>query len=130
MCVCECMCECVCVCVYVCARICVCEHVCVCVHACVCKLTRYRFFSYLNRSHIYMIHITHKPSERLCGEFHMRTQINNRNRTGVCVIVADIDECATNECTNNATCVDGVNSYECTCKPGYTGSKCETGKSL
>lgn len=31
------------------------------------------------------------------------------------------DECSSNPCYNNATCIDGHNSYTCTCQPGYTG---------
>ena len=43
-------------------------------------------------------------------------------------VYADIDECADNNCTNGATCVDGVNEYTCTCAPGYNDTYCETGK--
>ena len=100
------------------------------VHSCVYMLTRCRFFSYLNASRMYMIHVTHKPSERSCGKFHIRTQTNNSNWTGVRVIVVDIDDCAKDPCGNGATCEDRVNSHVCTCKPGYTGSGCESGKSL
>lgn len=31
------------------------------------------------------------------------------------------DECSSNPCYNNATCIDGHNSYACTCQPAYTG---------
>ena len=41
---------------------------------------------------------------------------------------SDIDECEGNSCMNNATCRDGVNSYECLCIPGFTGTLCETSK--
>lgn len=30
-----------------------------------------------------------------------------------------------NPCRNGATCVDGVNSFSCTCLPGYTGPDCD-----
>lgn len=40
----------------------------------------------------------------------------------------DIDDCASTPCENGATCEDGVNSYTCKCKDGYTGKNCETGK--
>ena len=29
---------------------------------------------------------------------------------------------------NGASCIDGVNSYSCSCTDGYVGSTCETGK--
>ena len=56
-----------------------------------------------------MIHITHRLSGRSCGEFHIRTQVDNTNRTGVCVICADIGECAANTCDNEGACEDHVN---------------------
>eukprot|EP00058_Branchiostoma_floridae_P026676 XP_002612167.1 hypothetical protein BRAFLDRAFT_88906 [Branchiostoma floridae] len=36
----------------------------------------------------------------------------------------DIDDCAANPCVNG-DCVDGVNSYTCTCFPGYEGTNCD-----
>ena len=35
--------------------------------------------------------------------------------------VLDIDECISNTCNKNATCKDGINSYTCECKKGFTG---------
>ncbi|XP_052803933.1 adhesion G protein-coupled receptor E2-like isoform X2 [Mya arenaria] len=37
----------------------------------------------------------------------------------------DIDECSSAPCQNEATCVDNVNKYTCTCKAGYHGVNCE-----
>merc|ERR1711935_514180 len=37
----------------------------------------------------------------------------------------DADECASNPCQNGATCTDHVNSFSCSCLPGFTGEKCE-----
>ncbi|XP_053374815.1 uncharacterized protein LOC128547113 [Mercenaria mercenaria] len=42
------------------------------------------------------------------------------------VCETDIDDCSTNPCKNEATCVDKVNSYTCYCVTGYTGRDCET----
>ena len=36
------------------------------------------------------------------------------------------DDCASNPCLHEAECIDGINSYECVCRPGYTGTLCET----
>ena len=33
----------------------------------------------------------------------------------------DIDECANAPCQHSGECTDGVNSYTCTCQPGYEG---------
>ena len=44
------------------------------------------------------------------------------------VLTSDVDDCASRPCMNGATCVDGVNSYTCTCPAGYIGTMCGTGK--
>ena len=35
----------------------------------------------------------------------------------------DINECLAMPCTNNATCIDRVNSFECVCPDGFKGKK-------
>ncbi|XP_072025991.1 uncharacterized protein [Amphiura filiformis] len=39
----------------------------------------------------------------------------------------DIDECASEPCTNEATCEDGISGYICRCIAGYMGTNCEQG---
>ena len=39
-----------------------------------------------------------------------------------------MDDCINNKCKNDATCMDGVNSYTCNCSVGYTGGYCENSK--
>ena len=39
--------------------------------------------------------------------------------------IADIDECASSPCQNGATCIDGINSYECKCADGWSGEICD-----
>ncbi|XP_051539735.1 versican b isoform X2 [Myxocyprinus asiaticus] len=41
------------------------------------------------------------------------------------VDLKDIDECQSNPCRNGATCIDGLNSFSCTCLPSYSGALCE-----
>ena len=41
-----------------------------------------------------------------------------------------IDECASEPCQNNGTCVDRVGMYTCNCTSGYTGDRCETSESI
>ena len=41
--------------------------------------------------------------------------------------VSDIDDCVNIVCDNGGTCVDGVNSYTCSCVPGFTGISCQSG---
>ena len=42
-----------------------------------------------------------------------------------CRCETDIDECETNPCSNNATCVDGNNTFTCACPSNFTGSVCQ-----
>ena len=44
--------------------------------------------------------------------------------------ITDIDECASSPCENGGTCTQGINLYNCSCEPGYTGQQCETGKCI
>ncbi|XP_071493021.1 uncharacterized protein [Diadema antillarum] len=37
----------------------------------------------------------------------------------------ETDECASNPCTNDATCIDDFAGYTCRCHPGFTGVWCE-----
>ena len=43
-------------------------------------------------------------------------------------VSVDINECQPGPCENSISCIDGVNSYKCVCKPGYTGKNCGVGK--
>ncbi len=43
---------------------------------------------------------------------------------------SDIDECASKPCVNGGSCQDGINSYKCTCLPGFDGKNCENSKYL
>ena len=38
----------------------------------------------------------------------------------------DIDDCAIHPC-KNGSCTDRVNGFNCSCAPGFNGTKCETG---
>lgn len=39
-------------------------------------------------------------------------------------IIADINECASQPCKNNGTCIDLINEYKCYCTNGYIGTNC------
>lgn len=45
----------------------------------------------------------------------------------VCNSAADIDDCVSDPCGSNGTCVDQLLRYFCNCSTGYTGTHCETG---
>ena len=54
-----------------------------------------------------------------------RTNINDEIR---CLhYFSDVDDCVNHACTNGGSCVDGVNSYSCSCVNGYSGDRCEKG---
>ncbi|XP_053372974.1 uncharacterized protein LOC123561094 [Mercenaria mercenaria] len=40
-------------------------------------------------------------------------------------LIPDVDECLSNPCQNDATCVDGIDKFTCDCAPGYDGTTCE-----
>ena len=44
-----------------------------------------------------------------------------------CLLIIDINECASHPCENLAVCYHHVDSYSCQCVDGYTGVNCETG---
>ena len=44
------------------------------------------------------------------------------------VCFSDIDECASDPCSNGGTCSDLVNKFVCNCPPGYGGIRCEAGR--
>ena len=46
----------------------------------------------------------------------------------ILLFLTDINECASNPCSNNGTCEDLINSFQCNCTGGYNGTVCETGK--
>ena len=41
---------------------------------------------------------------------------------------SDIDECASDPCSNGGTCSDLVNKFVCNCPSGYGGVRCEAGR--
>ena len=40
----------------------------------------------------------------------------------------DFDECSSRPCANSSTCAENIDSYACTCEPGYGGDNCEVGE--
>ena len=43
------------------------------------------------------------------------------------IMFTDVDDCSGQPCQNGGTCIDGVNTYTCTCVTGYTGPHCQIG---
>ena len=39
-----------------------------------------------------------------------------------------MDECASDPCQNNATCVDLINEFRCDCVPGFNETFCQNSK--
>ena len=76
-----------------------------------------------------------RPNERplVCGLKH-----SNFNQpaswslkapsTLISCLFSDINECLSSPCRNGGTCVDGINRYTCSCRPGYTETFCQSGE--
>ena len=41
---------------------------------------------------------------------------------------SDIDDCVSNPCKFNGTCIDEITDYTCDCVDGYRGKSCEESK--
>ena len=46
----------------------------------------------------------------------------------MCQYITDIDDCASNPCKFNGTCIDEITDYTCDCVDGYRGKSCEESK--
>ena len=44
------------------------------------------------------------------------------------IIILEIIDCSSSPCLNGGHCHHEINDFNCTCRPGYTGKTCETGK--
>ena len=53
---------------------------------------------------------------------------NLHNRYILSLYDSDTNECSSAPCANGGTCNDAVNSYTCSCAPGYNGNLCQTSK--
>ena len=42
--------------------------------------------------------------------------------------IADMNECDSDPCVNDGTCVDDVNGYNCDCVRGYADENCDVGE--
>ena len=46
------------------------------------------------------------------------------------ILFIDVDDCRPNPCNNGGSCTDGVNTFSCNCATGFTGTTCDTSRSL
>jgi len=44
---------------------------------------------------------------------------------GLIIHITDIDECNSDPCLHNGTCIDLINGYSCRCKNDSRGDNCE-----
>ena len=54
------------------------------------------------------------------GAFNFTCQCAGGYTGSTCEV--NIDDCVSATCPSNSMCVDGVNSYVCTCMPGFENS--------
>ena len=45
------------------------------------------------------------------------------------MFLSDVVPCSSVTCLNGGVCSDTSSGFSCSCKPGYTGTTCETGTS-
>ena len=38
---------------------------------------------------------------------------------------SNIDECSSDPCSRNSTCLDTIGAYKCVCPEGFTGKSCD-----
>lgn len=57
------------------------------------------------------------------------TALKQKPAASVC-LYADGDQCKPLPCLNGGECKDGINSYVCWCKLGFSGKNCEIGEFL
>lgn len=48
----------------------------------------------------------------------------------LCSCSTDVDECASNPCSNALKCIDLINDYACECQAGWKGSHCNESEYL
>ena len=41
-------------------------------------------------------------------------------------LLTEIDECLSDPCLNDGTCLDEINGYTCQCIDGFTDAQCQT----
>ena len=72
---------------------------------------------------------------KACNHLSVATLLSeNRFLVTLCFVVqyvccTDVNECLSNPCINNGTCSDQIDGYNCTCIPGYNGTRYETSES-
>ena len=74
------------------------------------------------------LHLKHRLEFRNQGNHNNNNVMGKTDINSRFVSCTDVNECASNPCQNGGTCVDLVNSYHCTCIPGYIGTHCSIGE--
>ena len=84
------------------------------------------------RRSVSMSMVSNAAERHLCWIAHayifhnIRLSLNVLVCNNVIFLLVDIDDCFNIGCANGGTCVDGVNSYTCSCFPRFTGISCQS----
>ena len=70
----------------------------------------------------------HSKKNKLANMVDLTKQDNVMVQFFFSFFFSDVNECVAASCQNGATCQDGVNSFDCQCVSGFTGTLCEQSK--
>ncbi|XP_065940012.1 protein crumbs-like isoform X2 [Magallana gigas] len=59
----------------------------------------------------------------MCFSAETNERISSESRC-ITVDLGDTDDCASQPCQNNGTCIDLINDYQCNCIDGFNGTNC------
>ena len=79
-------------------------------------------FSKIFHSLLFCFNFRNCLNYKIKSAFRKRSMLKRGNRFGV---VSEMNDCASNPCVNNGTCVNLITGYGCRCVNDYVGKSCD-----